>query len=185
MNYVDIILLFVMAIAVWAGWKKGFIIGSINLIVWIGSLLAGFFLYQYAGEVLKINFPALGVWTLPITFLSIVVLSKVILGVLFNVIVRRTPQETHAHGVNRFLGIFPGFINGLIYTTIIAALLLSVPLMYGITQKAKDSTLTKKLAINVGWLDDKLSPIFDDAVKKSLTRTTVEPESDETVKLNF
>jgi len=185
MNYVDIILLLVMALAVWGGLRKGFIIGSINLIVWIGSLLAGFFFYQYAGNLLKNSFPALGVWTLPIAFLAIVVISRLLLGALFNLILRRTPQEAHASGVNRFLGIFPGIINGLIYTTIIAALLLSVPLMYGITQKAKESALTKKLAVNVGWLDDQLSPIFDEAVKKSLTRTTVEPESDETVKLNF
>jgi len=185
MNYVDIILLLVMALAVWGGWRKGFIIGSINLIVWIGSLLAGFFLYQYAGNLLQSAFPSLGVWTLPIAFLSVVVLSRLVLGAIFNTLLRRTPQEAHASGVNRFLGIFPGIINGIIYTTIIAALLLSVPLMYGITQKAKESPLTKRLAVNVGWLDDKLSPIFDEAVKKSLTRTTVEPESDETVKLNF
>jgi uncharacterized protein YkwD len=185
MNYVDIILLLVIALAVWGGWRKGFIIGSINLISWIGSLLAGFFFYQYAGNFLKDTFPRLGVWTLPIAFLSIVVLSRLILGALFNTILRNTPQETHTHGVNRFLGIFPGLINGIIYTTIIAALLLTVPLMYGITQKAKESPLTKRLAVNVGWLDDKLSPIFDEAVKKSLSRTTVEPESDETVKLNF
>lgn len=185
MNYVDIILLLVMAVAVWAGWKRGFIIGSINLIVWIGSLLAGFFFYQYGGNILKTAFPKLGEWTLPLAFFSIVVLSRIFLGLIFNVIVRRTPHEAHVNGVNRFLGIFPGIVNGIIYTTIIAALLLSVPLMYGITQKAKESVLTKQLAVNVGWLDDKLSPIFDEAVKKTITRTTVEPESDETVKLNF
>ena len=185
MNYVDIILLLVMALAVWAGWRRGFIIGTINLVVWIGGLLTGFFFYQYAGNFLKENFPRLGVWTLPIAFLSIIVLSRLFLGFIFNTVLRRTPHEAHAHGMNRVLGIFPGIINGIIYTTIIAALLLSVPLMYGITQKAKESVLTKKLAVNVGWLDDKLSPIFDEAVKKSLTRTTVEPESDETVKLNF
>jgi uncharacterized protein YkwD len=185
MNYVDIILLLVMALAVWAGWRKGFIIGSINLIVWIGSLLAGFFLYQPLGEWMRSIFPKLGVWTFPLAFMSVVVISRVLLGVIFNSLLRRTPYEAHTTGVNHVLGIVPGIINGLIYTTIIAALLLSVPLMYGITQKARESTLTKTLAINVGWLDDKLSPIFDEAVKKTMTRTTVEPETDETVKLNF
>jgi uncharacterized protein YkwD len=185
MNYVDIFLLLVMALAVWAGWKRGFIIGSINLIVWIGSLLAGFFFYQYAGNFLKQVFPRLGEWTLPLAFFSIVVLSRIFLGLIFNLILQRTPREAHANGVNHFLGIFPGIVNGIIYTTIITALLLSVPLMFGITQKAKESVLTKTLAVNVGWLDDQLSPIFDEAVKKSLTRTTIEPETDETVKLNF
>jgi len=185
MNYVDIILLLVMAVAVWAGWKRGFIIGSINLVVWIGSLLAGFFLYQPVGDWMKASFPRLSVWTYPLAFLLVVVLSRVLLGIIFNAILRLTPYRAHTTGVNHILGIFPGIINGIIYTTIIAALLLSVPLMYGITQKARESTLTKALAVNVGWLDDKLSPIFDEAVKKSLTRTTVEPETNETVMLNF
>ena len=57
--------------------------------------------------------------------------------------------------------------------------------MYGITEKARESALTKRLAVSVGWLDDKLSPLFDEAVNRSLSRTTVKPESDETVKLNF
>jgi uncharacterized protein YkwD len=185
MNYVDIILLLVMALAVWAGWRKGFIIGSVNLIVWIGSLLAGFFLYHPVGEWMKASFPKLGVWTFPLAFLSVVVVSRLLLGLIFNTVLRRTPYEAHTTGVNHVLGIVPGIINGLIYTTIIAALLLSVPLMYGITQKARESTLTKTLATNVTWLDDKLSPIFDEAVKKTMTRTAVEPETDETVKLNF
>lgn len=185
MNYVDIILLLIMALAIWGGWVKGFIIGTVNLVIWIGSLLAGFFLYQYAGDFLKTHFPSLGVWTLPLAFFLILILSRILLGILFNVILRRTPQEAHSNGVNHFLGIFPGIINGIIYTTIIAAILLSVPLAYGITEKAKESPIANKLALNVGWLDNKLSPIFGDAIKKSLTRTTVEPESDEMVKLNF
>jgi uncharacterized protein YkwD len=185
MNYVDIILLLVMALAVWAGWRKGFIIGSVNLIVWIGSLLAGFFLYHPVGEWIKASFPKIGAWTFPLAFLSVVVLSRLLLGFIFNTVLRRTPYQAHTTGVNHVLGIVPGIINGLIYTTLIAAILLSVPLMYGITQKARESTLTKTLATNVTWLDEKLSPIFDEAVKKTMTRTAVEPETDETVKLNF
>ena len=99
MNYVDIILLLVMALAVWGGWRQGFIIGSINLIVWIGSLLAGFFLYQYAGELLSAYFPRLGPWTLPIAFLCIVVVTRLLLGSICNLILRKTPNEAHAHGV--------------------------------------------------------------------------------------
>lgn len=185
MNYVDFILLLIMALAIWGGWKRGFIVGSINLIIWIGSLLAGFFLYKYVGHFLKAQFPSLDVWALPLAFFSVIILARIILGLLFNLILRRTPQEAHTNTANHVLGIFPGIVNGIIYTTIIAAILLSVPLAYGITEKAKDSPVVNTLAANVGWLDNKLSPIFNDAVKQSLTRTTVEPESDEMVKLNF
>jgi len=64
-------------------------------------------------------------------------------------------------------------------------LLISLPLMHQLSGKAEKSVIADKLAGNIGWLDDKLSPIFHDAVQKSLSRTTIEPESNETVKLNF
>lgn len=185
MNYVDIILLLVMALAVWGGWQRGFIVGSINLVIWIGSVLAGFFLYQYLGNVLRTNLPSLGVWTLPISFIGIIILSRILLGFIFNAILRRTPNEAHANGVNHVLGLIPGAINGIIYATIVAALLISLPLMHQLSGKTEKSVIADKLAGNIGWLDDKLAPIFHDAVQKSLSRTTIEPESDETVKLNF
>ena len=185
MNYVDIILLLVMALAIWGGWRKGFILGSINLAVWIGSLLVGFFFYQYLAAVLQSVLPGLGVWTLPLAFITTIILARILLAVIFNSILSRTPDNVHSHGANRVLGMIPGAINGLIYATIIAAILLSVPLMKELSTKTRESRFANKLAVNVGWLDDKLAPIFNEAVKKSLTRVTVEPESDETVDLNF
>ena len=185
MNYVDVVLLMVIALAIWAGWKKGFILGTINLIIWIGSLLTGFLLYQQAGSLLKNLFPALGVWVLPIGFLIVIILSRLSLSLIFNGVLHLTPTETHRHGVNRFFGLIPGVINGLIYATILVAVLLSIPLMNQLSEKTKESKLVNSLAVNIGWIDDRLSPIFDDAIKQTLTSRTVETKTDETVKLNF
>lgn len=185
MNYVDIILLMVIALAVWGGWKKGFILGSINLVVWIGSLLAGFFFYQHLGNLLNAWFPNLGVWTWPLSFLVIIIFSRIILGLIFNSLLRRTPDNAHTHGANRFFGLIPGFVNGVIYATIIAAVLLSIPLMNQLSSKTRESVLADQLAVNIGWLDNQLAPIFDDAVKKTLSRTSGNPKSDETVELYF
>jgi uncharacterized protein YkwD len=174
-----------MALAVWGGWRKGFILGSINLAVWIGSLAIGFFFYQYLGAMLQTIFPRLGVWTLPLAFIVTIILARILLSIIFNAILSRTPDNVHSSGANRLLGIIPGLVNGLIYVTIIAAVLLTVPLQNELSAKTKESQFANQLAVNVGWLDDKLSPIFDEAVKKSLTHVTVEPESNETVNLNF
>lgn len=185
MNYVDIGLLLVMALAVWSGWRKGFILGTINLGVWTGSLLAGFLLYKYVGGWLQSMLPGMGVWSLPLAFLLTIMITRIILGLIFNMILRSTPDHVHTHGANRFLGLIPGLINGLVYITIIAAILISVPLSNPLSAKTKDSVLANRLAVNVGWLDDQLAPIFSDAVNKSFSHTTVEPESGESVELNF
>src|SRR5215212_4655224 len=118
MNYVDVILFLVMALAIWTGWRKGFILGSINLAVWIGSLFIGFFFYQYLGNILQSFFPRLGVWRLPLAFLLTIIFARILLAVIFNSILSRTPDNVHSSGANKLLGIIPGFINGLIYATI-------------------------------------------------------------------
>lgn len=185
MNYIDAVLLAVVGLAVWAGWKKGFIMGTINLGVWIGSLLIGFLFYKQTAELLHQIFPGLLVWKLPLAFLITIIISRMLLAWLCNAVLRRTPDETHSHDVNRALGVIPGVINGLIYATIVVALLLSIPLMNRLSDNARKSHIVKALSVNVGWIDAHLSPIFDDALKQSLSRKTVEPESDETVDLNF
>lgn len=185
MNYVDVILLLVIGLAIWAGWKKGFILGTINLLVWIGSLLSGFVFYQQGGSLLQRFFPALGVWTLPLAFFLVILLSRLLLALVFHSFIKNTPHQTHTHGANRALGIIPGFINGFIYATIVVAILLGIPLMNQLSSKAKESKLVNNLAVNIGWIDDKLSPIFDDAVRQTLSTRKVDPSSDETVQLNF
>lgn len=185
MNYVDVLLLVVVALAVWAGWRRGFIMGTVNLLIWIGSLVMGFLFYGYVAALFQRLFPGLGVWNTPLGFIVTIVLSRIILSLIFTTVLKRTPDKVHAHGANRFMGIFPGAINGFIYATIAAALLLTMPLRNGLAATTKESIIANRLAVNIGWLDNKFSPIFGEAVQKTLTRVTVQPESDETVDLNF
>jgi uncharacterized protein YkwD/uncharacterized membrane protein required for colicin V production len=185
MNYVDVILLAIIALAIWAGWKKGFILGSVNLLVWIGSLVAGFIFYPYLGNILQQIFPALGVWNTPLAFIITIILVRVLLALIFNSMLKRTPDSVHTHGANRVMGIIPGIINGIIYATIAAALLLTVPLRNGLSDRTRESQLANRLGENIGWLDDQFSPIFGEAIRKSLTGATIKPDTDETVDLNF
>jgi len=185
MNWVDAVLAVIVALAMWAGWQKGFILGTVDLLVWIGSLLAGFFCYKFFGDFFQQTFPSLGVWTLPLAFFITIILARIILAFIFNRLLRATPREAHQHGVNHLLGLLPGFVNGLLYATIIAALLFALPLSNTISAQTKSSQVAGRLASGVEWLDHKLSPIFDGATKQTLNSLTVEPKSDETVDLHF
>jgi uncharacterized protein YkwD len=96
-----------------------------------------------------------------------------------------TPEETHRNSANQFFGIIPGAVNGAINATLLAALLLALPLWDGLSEKARESRIANKLAYQVEWLDEKLSPIFDEAIRRSMNKLTVEPESDKSVTLNY
>lgn len=186
MNYIDAILVAVMALAVWAGWQKGFIMGSVNLLVWLGSLAAGFFFYAPVGAWLGRIFPSVGVWSLPLAFILVVILARILLALLSNLMLRRTPEQLHHGKANHWLGLIPGAVNALIYATIAAAVLIGLPLRdRNFVSSMQQSRLANRLAVNAGWIDEKLSPIFHDAVSRSLTGVVNEPETDETVPLNF
>lgn len=183
MNWIDIVLVFIIIVASWSGYKKGFILGSLELLSWVGSLAAAFYLYQYLAVLLQKIFPVLGVWTMPLAFLIVLILLRIIFASIVNALLRKTHHDAHHSTANKTLGILPGAINGVIYAVIISALLLVLPLSDGISASARESKVANEFGNQVAWLDEKIAPVFDEAVRKSMTKMTI--ESNETVKLNF
>jgi uncharacterized protein YkwD len=185
MNWIDLLIVLIVVISIWTGWQKGFILGTLDLVTWIGSILAGFFFYRHVGFFFDKYIPSLGVWTLPVAFIFTILLARMILLLLTRSLLRLTPEEAHRNSANQFLGIIPGAVNGAINATILSALLLALPLWDGLSEKVKESRIANNLAYGVEWLDDKLSPIFDEAIRRSMNKLTVEPESHKAVKLNY
>ena len=184
MNYIDVLLWLVILLAIWSGWQKGFIIGSIDLASWIGSVIIAFLAYKPVASFIDSNIKAMGVWTAPIAFIVLLIVSRILLAsLLYRLFPSR--RDIHQHTVNRVLGLLPGFISGVINAAIIAALLLAFPISNGISATTRNSGTANILAGKIEWLDDKLAPVFDGAVKKSINNLVVHPESDKTVHLNF
>lgn len=184
-NAVDVLLGFVTALGIWGGWIRGFIRGALELLLLALGLLAALWGYHPVAALTEQHVASLGAWTRPLAFLSIFIVARLTLGGLLHPFLSRLPVQTHGHRANRALGTIPGFINGLINATIVAVLLLSVPLFDGLSAKTRDSTLANHLAAPAEWLEAKLSPVFDQAVRQTLNRLTVQPESRESVKLPF
>jgi uncharacterized protein YkwD/uncharacterized membrane protein required for colicin V production len=185
MNLIDVLLLLVVALAMWAGWVKGFITGITDLVIWLGSLVLGFIFYQNAGELLYKAFPSLGVWGFPLGFILTVILSRILLSVIFNQFIRHTTPEAHQSSFNKAFGVIPGLITGTIYAAIVAALLLSVPMWNGLAKEARESKIANHLGVQVAWLDERFSPIFGEAAKRTMNRMVVKPDSEETVNLHY
>lgn len=184
MNYVDILLGIVILLYIWGGWRKGFIVGVLDLILLAVSLMAAFWFYQYMAALLERAF-ALGVWAPPLGFLLTFFLARLVFGLIANLILRSVPHETHRHVANQALGTVPGLINGLLYGTIIAALLLSLPISNSLSSATRDSRIAGRMAEGAEWLHDKFAPVFNDAIQRTMNRMTVNPESKESVELHY
>ena len=185
MNGVDLFLVLIFLLSVGSGYKQGFIAGIFSLFIWLGSLVVALFLYQYLADWLLTIFPKLQVWAVPLSFLIILIVIRSILSLITDRFLSHIPKESHHNHINKFGGIIPGAINGMVWATILSALLLAIPLSDAITQKARESKIANRLSAYVEWLDEKFAPVFDEAVAKTINKVTVDPESEKSVRLPF
>ena len=184
MNWVDLSLILVFLICLWAGYRRGFIRGSMDLLTWVLGLVTAYTFYDPLAAWLKMRVDW-GIWLMPASFLIILLLTRAILGALAYLITRRVPEESDRHGLNRFLGLIPGAINGYIATVIVSALLLALPLRDEINDETRDSRYAAELAMQSEWVNKKLAPVFDQAVRHTMNSLTVHPSSHESVALGF
>ena len=185
MNYIDILLIVIVLFSIYSGWLKGFIIGALELLMFVVGILLTFLAYPYIVAFLEKHAATLGIWTVPLSFIIGLIIIRIVLSIIVNQILRVIPGSAHTNKANHALGILPGAANGIIWATIISALLLSIPFSDGLSAKTRDSLFAEKMADKVEWLDEKFSPVFDQAINKTINKLTVDPASEKSVKLPF
>jgi uncharacterized protein YkwD len=185
MNIIDLFLIIVVLFSVYNGYLKGFILGTLQLVLLAAGLIFAFLMYPYVAVFLQKHWASLGIWTVPLSFIFALISARIILSLVANRFLTTIPDTAHTSLPNRVMGVIPGFVNGLVWAIVISALLLSVPFSEGLSAKTRDSVLAGKMAEQVEWLDEKFSPVFDEAVNKTMNRLTVDPKSEKTVSLPF
>src|SRR5689334_14198295 len=154
MNWVDFFLILVFLLAVIAGWYRGFILGSLTLLSWMGSFILGYVFYPYLARGLA-HIANFGVWLLPVAFILTVILARVLIALVLRTLINAVPEHTHEGILNKFLGIIPGAINGLIGAIVFAALLLALPLNDKVTNETRSSYFAGPLAMQAEWANRK------------------------------
>ncbi|MBK0380799.1 CvpA family protein [Mucilaginibacter segetis] len=185
MNYIDLLLSLIFVACIWVSTTRGFILSSLVLISWIGSLIIGFLGYSYIAWILLKLSPSFGVWAAPLGFFIAVIIGRVILDKLEGLLLHEVPERAHNNVINKILGVVPGVINGYIWATLLATLMLLIPFTNSISQKTRDSKLASALVNKVSWLDDKMSPVFSNALNHTLNGNGAELGEEKSVKLPF
>lgn len=185
-NPIDAVLVLVVLLAAWAGWRAGFIAAALRLIALLAGAAIAYLGYAYPTAWLRSLVPELDeVWAPPAGFLASFFLVYVVLGALARSLARIAPAQVHGHAVNRALGVAPGLASGLINATIVALLLLTAPLVDSVSRMTQDSALVSRLSAPAEWLESALAPIFEPAVRRGLHAVTIPPESRASIDLRF
>lgn len=178
MNGIDVLLIVLVLIGAFNGYRRGFIVEGLHVAGWAACLLIAYFAHDDLGRLLENSFPSLGEWTLPVSFISLLVLSRLVFFYLSSFVIGSASDTTHKSGINRGLGIFPGVVNGAIIAIIVSAILLTMPFSETFNKAAHGSRLANNLVSEVAWIDEKLAPIFDDALDATINKKIItEPEN--------
>ena len=185
-NVIDIVLIVLVLASALNGWRRGFILGLLDLLGWILGLVVALRFYQpvatWLGERVDVWSD---IWDQPVAFILIAGSVGVAVHLLSYAFLRRLPEDAHERPINRLLGLIPGLANGLIAAAIVAALLLAIPLNEGLSERVRTSALVNRLSVYTERLEKALHPVFGDAIAQTLNLLTVQPDSDERVTLPF
>jgi uncharacterized protein YkwD len=185
-NLVDALLVFVVLLSAFLGWRRGFILGALDLLRWIGSLLAALYFYQPVSRLLERFVDWSDVWTLPLAFIFIVVAVGLLIGLLGKYLLKRLSPEIHQSRANRVFGTLLGIASGLITAAILAALLFALPLSDNFQESLRESRAANELANLTDELESSLTPVFELAIKQTLNRRIPNsPESAERLTLPY
>ena len=182
---VDLLLALVVLGSAWGGWRRGFLLSATQLLTLVAALVLAFIGYQPLARWVEPWLPSLGVWLYPVSFLAVFLLAQLLMAGVTSPVLRAAGPRVHGHGVNRFLGLAPGALTGLVNACVLALLLQTLPLGERASRMARDSVGVQLLSEPAQWLEAQLTPIFDPAIRRSLQALTVQPESRTSVKLPY
>jgi uncharacterized protein YkwD/uncharacterized membrane protein required for colicin V production len=182
---VDVLLMLVVLLNVWLGWRRGFLLGLLDLAQWLGGLFFALRFYQTVARWLAPHAVWDEAWNMPAAFLLTGAAAGLVIHLAGLALLKRLPKGVHGGALNRALGAVPGLLNGLISASILSALLLSLPLPGPARDSARASVIANRLASYTEVVEDTLGPVFNEAIQRTLNRLTIHPESNERVELGF
>jgi uncharacterized membrane protein required for colicin V production len=185
MNYIDLLLFIILVWCIWVGVRRGFILSSLELFSWLGSLVIGFAGYKLLSIALLKIFPAIGFLAPALSFVIIIIVARVILDRLAGRILQLIPLRMHTGILNKVLGVLPGLVDGYIWAALLAAMLLLIPFTNPVSEQARGSKLAAGLVGKAGWLDNWLSPVFGEALSRVVHRPGAEGGEEKFIKLPF
>jgi uncharacterized protein YkwD len=185
MNYVDLILVLIISLSAFAGWRQGFIFSLAELINWTGSLTIGFVIYPYLSAFFVKLFETESFWTTPLLFIASIVLARLLLGLVLDNLLRNIPASAHNRPANKFLGIIPGTVNGIIFAALLSIVISGIPLGNNFSEEAQNSSIAYNLTSRTRWIENKARPVFSDMINDSGAIFTIHPETNKLIKLPF
>ena len=191
LNWLDILILIIVVFYAVEGYALGFILASIDFISFIFSFILGIIFYERIASVLVTVFKISQGFANAIGFFVAAALSEIIFNLVLKALIRGIPflNANPLKGkiviVSKTLGIIPGVLSGLLLSSFILSLIVTLPFSVFLKHSVNNSKIGNVLVLSTQNFSKNWNSIFGGAVNDALSFLTVEPESNQTVDLHF
>lgn len=190
LNFIDIAIIVVILIYAFEGYAVGFIRGVTDFISFVASFLFAITFYGVFGAFLTTYLHIPKGFSNAIGFFLAALVCEICLAVFFRSLIlpfvyKRSKKLKIPEEVGRIAGIIPGIMSAIVLLAFILTMMVALPLSPFLKNSVFDSKLGEPLVSGIQGFDEQINNVFGGAVNDALTFLTVEPKSDDTLKLNF
>jgi uncharacterized protein YkwD len=191
-NFLDIVIVLIILFYIREGYTLGFTLALLDLASFIIAFIAAlkFYIFLAAFFTTFFNMP-LGLAN-AVSFFLIAFVSEIIVSLLARRINKYLPGLPPGTWIartftslNHWLGIIPGLISAFIILSFLLSVIVTFPSSPPIKQAVNNSIIGSKLIANTSQFESILNEIFGGALNETLNFLTVEPKSNETIKLHY
>ena len=185
MNWVDLIILIVVAVFALEGYKRGLIVQLIDIVGFLVSLIASLNFYPLVASLLIKFFNLPKIAANPVGFLFAWLIIETVFFTIFEKIFRKYLPKLQNLPINRYLGFIPSTLNALLFMAFVLLFVVSLPIRPDIKKDIFDSKIGSPLIDQASTLEKPFNSIFGPIAKQSLTFLTVNPDEKKCVDLGY
>lgn len=187
MNWIDPIIILLLMLYAFAGWRRGVLLGGMEMLTFLLSIFLALVLYQRLAPVLENLFGISHNFAMAGAFILLWFTAGSILSIATRQIYRRIPRDARRSKANKVFGIIPGLIRGIILVGLVALLLVVLPGFDRLSRTVLDSRIGRPLVEGMSVVENRAQEIFGGAIRDTLTFLTIEPDptSPERIDLRF
>ncbi len=183
-NYVDLIIILVLIFFIHHGFINGFWSILIDFISFFGALLISLKSYKLASYILKSNFSLNSTIANALGYLAMAIVAEIAISFILDFLIKKLPPKILKNKVTKFLGVILSFLQGIILITFAIIFVISLPINPEIKTDIANSKLGGFFLTKTSGIERSINDVFNNEINSSLTYTTVEPKSHESVPLD-
>lgn len=191
-NWIDVLILLILIFYAIEGYSEGFLIAFIDLVAFSLSFILGITFYSRVATFLVDTFSMSQGFANASGFFIAAAFFEIVLSLLLKNLIatvplfaKEGPKETNLKKVNKFFGIAPGIVSGMVLSSFVLSLIMALPFSVFLKHSVSNSRIGNTFVANTQGFAKDWNNIFGGAVNDTLSFLTIEPKSEESVSLNF